>query len=448
MMQMNRQWMNADRQSSKYIAGMQAFLEVAKANKNPKGFMCCPCFVCRFDKDYSDWGTLHLHLIKNRFIENYVLWTRHDERGVVMEENEEEDDDNNLPDWATGQAFANTVMEDVDEEVIPEDGHVDDLGQVLKDAQRDCENDNEKAKLQRMIQDHRQLLYPDCKQGHKKLGTTLEMLQWKEKYGVSDKAFKGMLKIVKDKLPENNELPSPTYEAKQTVCPLGLEVRKIHACPNDCILYRGKEHENLEAYPVCKVLCYKIQRDDDPDGLEGTPPKTTKVSGKVMWYFPIIPRLKRLFRNKEHAKLMTWHKSDRKHDHMLRHPTDGSQWRKIDRKYKDISGEARNIRFGLSTNGFNPFDEFSSGHSTWPVTLCMFNLPGWMCMKQKFIMMLVLIQGPKQPGDDIDVYLRPLVDELLLLWKKEGVCVWDENKQGNFNLQALLFITIRLAYFK
>jgi hypothetical protein len=57
-------------------------------------------------------------------------------------------------------------------------------------------------------------------------------------------------------------------------------------------------------------------------------------------------------------------------------------------------------------------------------------------------MMLVLIQGPKQPGNDIDVYLRPLVDELLLLWKKEGVRVWDENKQENFNLRALLFITI------
>jgi hypothetical protein len=55
------------------------------------------------------------------------------------------------------------------------------------------------------------------------------MLQWKAKYGVSDKAFEGMLKIVKDKLPENNELPSTTYEAKQTVCPLGLEVQKIHA---------------------------------------------------------------------------------------------------------------------------------------------------------------------------------------------------------------------------
>jgi hypothetical protein len=91
-----------------------------------------------------------------------------------------------------------------------------------------------------------------------------------------------MLKIVKDKLPENNELPSTTYEAKHTVCPLGLEVQKIHACPNDCILYRGNEHENLEARTVCKALRYKIWRDDDLGALERTPPKMTKVSTKVM----------------------------------------------------------------------------------------------------------------------------------------------------------------------
>ena len=57
-------------------------------------------------------------------------------------------------------------------------------------------------------------------------------------------------------------------------------------------------------------------------------------------------------------------------------------------------------------------------------------------------MMPVLIQGPKQPGNDIDVYLKPLVDELLLLWKEEGVRVWDEYKQENFDLRALLFVTI------
>ena len=36
--------------------------------------------------------------------------------------------------------------------------------------------------------------------------------------------------------------------------------------------------------------------------------------------------------------------------------------------------------------------------------------------------------APKQSGNDIDMYLRPLVDELLLLWKNEGVRVWDEYK--------------------
>jgi hypothetical protein len=49
-------------------------------------------------------------------------------------------------------------------------------------------------------------------------------------------------------------------------------------------------------------------------------------------------------------------------------------------------------------------------------------------MKRKFIMMPVLIQGLKQTGNDIDVYLRPLVEELKQLWQNEGVRVWDEYK--------------------
>ena len=116
---------------------------------------------------------------------------------------------------------------------------------------------------------------------------------------------------------------------------------------------------------------------------------------KVMWYFPVLPQLKRLFRCKANAKLMHWHKEERKQDEKIRHPADESQWRLIDREFAEFAGEARNIRFGLSMDGFNPFGEFSSGHSTWAVTLCMFNLPPWMCMKRKFIMIPIIIQGPK-----------------------------------------------------
>ena len=127
---------------------------------------------------------------------------------------------------------------------------------------------------------------------------------------------------------------------------------------------------------------------------------------------------------------------------MIRHPADGSQLRNLNREYPLFDNDPRNIRFGLSADGMNPYGEFGSAHSTWPVTLCMFNLPPWLCLKRKFIMMPVLIEGPKEPGNDIDVFLQPLMDDLLLLWKEEGVRVWDEYKQESFNLRALLFVCI------
>src|SRR6185436_12429847 len=113
-------------------------------------------------------------------------------------------------------------------------------------------------------------------------------------------------------------------------------------------------------------------------------PSRKKVPAKVMWYFPVILCLKRFFRNKSNAKLMQWHKEERKKDQMLRHHADGSQWRNVDRDFLDFDNDPRNIRFGLSTDGMNPFGEWGSSHSTWPVILCMFNLPSWLCLKRKY----------------------------------------------------------------
>ena len=124
----------------------------------------------------------------------------------------------------------------------------DELGQVLVDSQIDSETLKESKKFEKILEDHKKLLYPNCKQGLKKLGTALEMLQWKAANGVTDKGFEELLGIVKNMLPEGNELPSTTYEAKKVFCPLGLEVQKIHACLNDCILYRD-EYEKLDACP-------------------------------------------------------------------------------------------------------------------------------------------------------------------------------------------------------
>ena len=58
-------------------------------------------------------------------------------------------------------------------------------------------------------------------------------------------AFESLLKIIKPKLPKDNELPDSTYEAKKALCPLGLDVQKMHACINDCILYRGEKSTRI-----------------------------------------------------------------------------------------------------------------------------------------------------------------------------------------------------------
>jgi hypothetical protein len=56
-------------------------------------------------------------------------------------------------------------------------------------------------------------------------------------------------------------------------------------------------------------------------------------------------------------------------------------------------------------------------------------------------MMSGLILGSQQPGNGIDTYFRPLVEDLKVLWYNNGVQVWDEHKHEYFQL-AILFMTI------
>ena len=105
----------------------------------------------------------------------------------------------------------------------------------------------------------------------------------------------------------------------------------------------------------------------------------------------------------------------------------------IDLKFPEFGSDARNLQLGLSTNRMNPHGNMSSTHSTWSVILTVYNLPLWMCMKRKFIMLSLLISGPKQSGNDINVYLTPLIEDLKLIWE-EGVKVFDAYRQEFFTL--------------
>jgi hypothetical protein len=73
----------------------------------------------------------------------------------------------------------------------------------------------------------------------------------------------------------------------------------------------------------------------------------------------------------------------------------------------------------------NPFGENRTVLSTWPVILVMYNLLTWLCHKRRYLMLSILIQGPKQASTDIDVFLEPLMEDMAKLYN-EGVRMWDQ----------------------
>ena len=203
--------MYANRLSSEYREGVRSFLIVAEANKRD-GFMCCPCRACRNEKDYSSSRTIHVHLIQSGFMSGYNCWTKHGERGVMMEDNEEEENDDNYHDIFP-EYGGNASGEAEDEEEPDEPVLDDDLRRAIVDAKREAESENEKLKLDRMLDDHKKKLYPGCEDDNTKLGTTLELLQWKAETGLSDKGFEKLLKIMKKKFPKDNDCLLYTSDA-------------------------------------------------------------------------------------------------------------------------------------------------------------------------------------------------------------------------------------------
>ena len=95
---MSRQWMYmADRRSKEFMDGVHEFIEEAEKYKYG-GFVRCPCKFCNNERDYSSSRTINSHLFNSGFMPNYYVWTKHGERGIMLDNNEEEED--RIPDFA------------------------------------------------------------------------------------------------------------------------------------------------------------------------------------------------------------------------------------------------------------------------------------------------------------------------------------------------------------
>nr|GEV61808.1 hypothetical protein [Tanacetum cinerariifolium] len=217
----------------------------------------------------------------------------------------------------------------------------------------------------------------------------------------SDKFFTELLGLIKKMLPVGNKMVEKTYQTKKVMKLMGSGYKNIHV--------DNKTHKVYENIPA-----------------------------KVMWYFLIIPRLQRLFKIQSISKDLRWHATRRITDGVLRYPADSQAWRTIDEKSPKIAKDPRNLRLGISADGVD-VNTGNRYHSVWPVLTVIYNLPSWLCIKRKFIMLSVLISG--YPRNDIDVFLEPLVDDLHTLFEI-GVDTYDVSTKDSFNLRVVVLWTI------
>ncbi|XP_074356782.1 uncharacterized protein LOC141696554 [Apium graveolens] len=395
--------------SEEYKAGVKQFCKLAAENSKNINFILCPCTKCLNIIEVNGPNELQDHLMFHGFEKTYTRWTYHgEERG-----------ENNSGNFNFDYQFIDTVDTDFMEDAEGGSSSVKkDIPNIINDELRDHPDMHEELKNDAALP-----LWPRCTKASR-LSAVLTPYNLKVGHQISDAFFTEMLTAVSELLSDGNVLPRRAYEAKQMLKSIGLVHNRIHACPNNCILYR-KEYEMLDECPKCHLKRFQ----------DGNSPS------KVMWYFPIIPRLMRLYASPEDSKHLTWHHNGRIKDGMLRHPVDSPQWKTFDDVHQDFGKEPRNLRLSLSTDEMNPHRLQSSSHSTWPVILIIYNLAPWLCMKRKYMMMSTLISGPIQPGNDIDVYLAPLIEDLKLLWE-EGIEVEDRYRNDHFRLKAMLFGTI------
>ncbi|KAL0556539.1 hypothetical protein IC582_005053 [Cucumis melo] len=255
----------------------------------------CPCKDCR-NMSRQSFDVVYKHLVIKGIDPTYKIWYHHGEEVCVREE-----------------------IEDVD---------MFDVFNMYQSTYEIEEVNNEStfssidSELHQKMKNVKTPLYPNCTK-FTKISAMVTLYKLKAVSGWSDKSFSDLLELLHDMLPSNNVIPQSLYDVRKFFKTFDLGYQKIHACVNDCCLFR-KKNENLETYPNCGSPRWLI--------VARTKQIRQGVPAKVLRYFPIISRLKCMFNTYEIAKNLTWHSQHKSNDGKMHHPVDSVAWKLIDMK--------------------------------------------------------------------------------------------------------------------
>ena len=240
--------------------GVNEFLQFSLDHATNPNVIPCPCLHCGNLHNFSI-GKIKEHLFFNGIDRSYKVWFWHGEKIPIRK-------------------TPSRKIEVRDDHGVD---YEDDLFEMIDDAQ--YESNVDPVKFQSLLNDAEKPIYPGCTR-FTKLSALLRLYNLKAKHRWSDKSFSEMLFLLGELLHEDNEMPSSFYEAKKTLYSLGMPYEKIHACPNDWILYH-KKFENEVSCPVCDASRWLKKRncEEVKDG----------VLAKLLWYIPPIPHFLHLF---------------------------------------------------------------------------------------------------------------------------------------------------------
>ncbi|XP_061344016.1 uncharacterized protein LOC133289989, partial [Gastrolobium bilobum] len=444
---MDKSWMKKPRNSIEYVEGVRGFIDFSFQHSSIEGKILCPCSPCGFRKWLSK-ETVYDHLLCKKFPEGYTFWFYHGESKVastsnvgggahsygVQDQNVDADPMFNM----INDAFGINRQHDNEGQFQSNENNAEDEGTTQNAATEEVSADKEFYEVAR---DGELPLYEGCVK-YSKLSFIVKLYHIKCLCGMTDKSMTMILELLKDAF-EHANIPASFYEAKKIITKLGLDYKNIHACPKNCMLYWGEEDESRQSCKVCHTSRWKPPVKEVSDGTSSQQgQKKRNVAAKIVRYFPLKPRLQRLFLSTKTAEDMRWHAiPNGANDGLMRHPRDSEAWKKFDELHTSFSSDPRSVRLGLATDDFNPFGNMSSNYSIWPVILIPYNTPPWLCMKSTSFIISTIIPGKRMPGNDIDVFLQPLIKELKELWQ-DGVDAYDAFTQEKFKLYAALMWTI------
>nr|GEW27019.1 hypothetical protein CTI12_AA507610 [Tanacetum cinerariifolium] len=242
---MDKSWMNIVHRLtiSRYELGVKEFLKFAYRLKNKSLLIPCPCKICDNFRNHKK-RIVYSHLMQNGISAGYDEWTHHGESCDVLDD-DSDDDDVSFNDEEARSDNMNGDNDDDDDADDDLDEMLDNIGQGTwgdkwkTSVESSSSIDKDLESLRRLLEESHQELYTGC-QSYSKFSFIVTMLHLKTTNGWSNKSFNDTLNVFKKALPSPSSVPTNFYEAKKYIRDLGFRGEKIHACVNDCVLYRGK----------------------------------------------------------------------------------------------------------------------------------------------------------------------------------------------------------------